>query len=54
VGLGDAVRGIGSRVFVACGHTHGGGEFQVLENLRVLTGPAEYVDPAIQRIVDVE
>ena len=39
---------------VLCGHTHGGGEVQVAENLRVVTGPAEYGRPEIQRIVEVE
>ncbi len=38
---------------VLCGHTHGGGEVQVLENLRVVTGPADYGKPEIQRIIDV-
>jgi hypothetical protein len=41
-----------SNLLVLCGHTHGGGEVQVLENLRVLTGPAEYGRPEIQRIID--
>ena len=39
---------------VLCGHTHGGGEVQVLENLRVLTGPADYGKPRIQQVIDVE
>jgi predicted MPP superfamily phosphohydrolase len=42
------------QILVLCGHTHGGGEIQVLENLRVVTGPAEYGEPEIQRIIDVE
>ena len=42
-----------SQFLVLCGHTHGGGEFQVLENLHVLTGPAEYGKPVVQRIIDV-
>ena len=41
-------------LLVLCGHTHGGGELQVLENLRVVTGPAEYGKPQIQRVIDVE
>jgi predicted MPP superfamily phosphohydrolase len=40
-------------LLVLCGHTHGGGEVQVLENLRVLTGPAEYGKPVIQQIIEV-
>ena len=43
-----------SRMLVLCGHTHGGGELQVLDNLRVLTGEAQYHHPAIQRIFEVE
>jgi Icc protein len=42
-----------SRLQVLCGHTHGGGEFQPLENVNVLTGPATYGAPAIQRIFDI-
>jgi 3',5'-cyclic AMP phosphodiesterase CpdA len=38
---------------VLCGHTHDGSEVQVLENLRVLTGPAEYGKPVIQQVIDV-
>ena len=42
------------QLLVLCGHTHGGGEVQVLENLRVVTGPAEYGKPQIQQIFDIE
>jgi predicted MPP superfamily phosphohydrolase len=41
------------QILVLCGHTHGGGEIRVLENLRVVTGPAEYVKPHIQPIIEV-
>ena len=41
------------QILVLCGHTHGGGEIQVLENLRVVTGPAEYGRPEIQRVLKV-
>ncbi len=44
----------GCQMLVLCGHTHGGGEVQVVENLRVVTGPAEYEKPTIQRIIEVE
>ena len=43
----------GCQILVLCGHTHGGGEVQVLENLRILTGPADYKKPEIQQIIDV-
>ena len=31
-----------SNLLVLCGHTHGSGEIKVLDNLRVLTGEAQY------------
>jgi hypothetical protein len=37
-----------------CGHTHGGGEVRVAENLRVVTGSAEYGRPRIAEILPVE
>ena len=43
----------GCRMTVLCGHTHGGGEAQVLPDLRVLTGNARYEQPVIQRILEV-
>jgi predicted phosphohydrolase len=42
------------RFVVLCGHTHGGGEVQILENLRVATGAAEYGKPRIQQVIEVE
>jgi predicted MPP superfamily phosphohydrolase len=33
---------------VLCGHTHGGGSCQVLPNLLVLTGAAQYGEPRVQ------
>jgi 3',5'-cyclic-AMP phosphodiesterase len=44
--VGDTMRQVmrrhpESNLLVLCGHTHGGGELQVLDNLRVLTGEAE-------------
>ncbi len=38
---------------VLCGHTHSPGEAQVLPNLRVLTGGAEYGRPEVQRVLCV-
>ncbi|MFV1964324.1 MAG: metallophosphoesterase [Pirellulaceae bacterium] len=43
-----------ANLLVVCGHTHGGGETKPLENLRVLTGPATYGAPEIQRVIEVE
>ncbi|MGA2258730.1 MAG: metallophosphoesterase, partial [Thermoguttaceae bacterium] len=42
------------QILVLCGHTHGGGEVQVAENMQVVTGAAEYGKPAIQQIVLVD
>ena len=42
------------QILVLCGHTHGGGELQVRENLRVLTGAAECGQPKVERVFPVE
>jgi predicted MPP superfamily phosphohydrolase len=42
------------QILVLCGHTHGGGKIQMLENLRVVTGAAEYGHPRIETILSVE
>jgi len=39
------------RVF--CGHTHGGGAADILPNLRVYTGGAQYGDPRAQMVFEV-
>ena len=41
-------------LIVLCGHTHGGGEAQILPNLRVVTGGAQYGHPQIQVVLDIE
>ena len=56
--VGDVMRQVmeanpQSRLLVLCGHTHGRGEVQIAENLRVLTGGAEYQYPEIQEIIPV-
>jgi len=38
---------------VLCGHTHGRGEVEILPNLRVVTGGAEYGKPEIQSVIEV-
>ena len=43
-----------SNLVALCGHTHGGGEIKVLDNLRVLTGKAEYGRLRINGILAVE
>ena len=57
--VGDVLRKVmeskpQSRLLVLCGHTHGGGELQVLDNLHVLTGEARYQNPVVQRVLEVE
>lgn len=42
------------RMTVLCGHTHGAGEYQPLPNLMVLTGGAEYGQPRVQRLIEVD
>jgi 3',5'-cyclic-AMP phosphodiesterase len=43
-----------SQLLVLCGHTHGKGETHITENIQVITGEAEYREPVIQRILDVD
>jgi len=42
-----------SNLLVLCGHTHGDGQLQVLDNLRVLTGEAEYGKLKLLRCLEV-
>ncbi len=39
---------------VLCGHTHSGGSVEILPNLTVFTGGAEYGEPKVQRVLSVE
>lgn len=41
------------KMTVLCGHTHGGGRYEAAANIEVLTGPAVYGDPRIQRVIEV-
>jgi len=57
--VGDALRRVMDdhrqcRLLVLCGHTHGKGEVEITDNIRVLTGEAEYAEPVIQRVFDIE
>jgi predicted MPP superfamily phosphohydrolase len=57
--VGDIMRAVmrehpTSNLLVLCGHTHGGGEFQASDNIRVLTGEAEYGRPRITRVLQVD
>ncbi len=40
-------------LLVLCGHTHGAGRAQILPNLLVLTGGAEYGAPTVQRVFEL-
>ncbi|WP_437759864.1 hypothetical protein [Sorangium sp. So ce1389] len=39
------------RIEVLCGHTHGAGVAEILPNLLVRTGGAEYGEPAVQCVI---
>lgn len=41
------------QIMVLCGHTHGGGEAQIRPNLQVITGPAEYGQPVVQKVFEI-
>jgi Icc protein len=41
------------RMTVLCGHTHGGGRYEAAANIEVLTGPAVYGEPKVQRVIEV-
>ncbi|MEM7127260.1 MAG: metallophosphoesterase [Chloroflexota bacterium] len=43
-----------SHLTVLCGHTHGQGEVEILPNLLVKTGGAEYGEPKMQNVFHVE
>ncbi len=58
VAAGEALRAAlaarpACRALVVCGHTHGEGAIDVLPNLRVLTGGADYGAPAPQPPLDL-
>ena len=40
-------------ISVLCGHTHGEGTAQILPNLDVTTGGAEYGEPRLQGVIEV-
>ncbi len=50
----DAARAFPERVLrVLCGHTHGEGRAQILPNLKVMTGAAEYGEPRLAGVMDL-
>lgn len=42
------------RLTVLCGHTHGGGVWDALPNLEVVTGGATYGSPGVQSVWEIE
>lgn len=55
VALGEVLRELmlrhpDRRLTVLCGHTHGSGQTDILENLHVMTGGARYGHPAVQQV----
>ncbi len=56
--VGDVLKDVmeqnpSSEMTVFCGHTHGFGECQILQNLKVITGGAEYGAPQIQKLIEI-
>jgi hypothetical protein len=43
-----------SQMEILCGHTHSAGVAQILPNLVVRTGRAEYCVPVIERVWELE
>ncbi|GJL54957.1 MAG: 2,3-bisphosphoglycerate-independent phosphoglycerate mutase [Nitrospirales bacterium] len=43
-----------SRLTVLCGHTHNEGIAQILPNLRVVTGSADYGVPHVQEVLEID
>jgi Icc protein len=57
--VGDALREAAAgapdrKVTVLCGHTHGAGKAEILPNLKVRTGGAEYGEPRIQGVIELQ
>lgn len=41
------------KIRVLCGHTHGAGSAEILPNLKVMTGAAEYGEPRVQGVIEL-
>ncbi|MFT3765568.1 MAG: metallophosphoesterase [Minicystis sp.] len=41
------------KIRVLCGHTHGAGQAEILPNLKVMTGAAEYGEPRVQGVLEL-
>src|SRR5262249_3953346 len=42
------------KIRVLCGHTHGDGAAEILPNLKVVTGGAEYGEPRVQGVIELK
>jgi predicted phosphohydrolase len=42
-----------TKIRVLCGHTHGSGQAEILPNLKVMTGGAEYGEPRVQGVLEL-
>jgi predicted phosphohydrolase len=42
-----------NKIRVLCGHTHGAGSAEILPNLKVVTGAAEYGEPRVQGVIEI-
>jgi predicted phosphohydrolase len=56
--VGDALREAAlafpdRKIRVLCGHTHSGGTAEILPNLKVMTGAAEYGEPRVQGVLEI-
>ncbi|APR87741.1 hypothetical protein A7982_13090 [Minicystis rosea] len=56
--VGDALREAATahpdrKIRVLCGHTHSAGSAEILPNLKVLTGAAEYGEPRVQGVLEI-
>ena len=56
--VGDALREAAAahpdrKIRVLCGHTHSAGTAEILPNLKVMTGAAEYGEPRVQGVLEI-
>jgi predicted phosphohydrolase len=57
--VGEALRSLAEahphrKIRVLCGHTHGAGTAEILPNLKVFTGGAEYGEPTVQGVFELD
>jgi 3',5'-cyclic-AMP phosphodiesterase len=57
--VGDAITDTakdlnGKKITVLCGHVHGNGHSHITENIEVYTGGAQYKEPCISKVIEIE